>query len=493
VNNAGILSLRCALLAIVATLGLVGCAAESADVPSADLVGAVEPEGFTPNSLHALALTRNALIANPDANPLMPGMPLNTASYSDAGPFHDQLRHQDTREMMSYLVSCALSPGQTVSYTETATGTTYGPWEGKLGLCPAWYTGSASLQCQETVSACLLARVNAFGFKIPLSIRGQGATSLATAPSFPTVEFTKNASTISSFVDCTASGPARNCGYVANYVGTCTPGTSVGVGAGVAPPGSCGTGPLGSSVGNTVLRVCNGITGCDHGSSDVLAESGGSCGTTRPSVTFSCPSSGNFAVMSGPQVGGGAGVATPAATLTGGTAYPATEQSVFPWLEGAFFGNLWSPGGLNADIHSGQNHVDKGGNFTAAAPILLSSGSIFLQMFACSGVAWTQADAYDEDRICAGGFSVPTNCAATPKGACSTSMSAVPACPTTHICSVLHTVPGSGDYDDCSSSAIKTWHNPITVYLNQPGDVSLPGGNYATAGTPSTPAPPACP
>lgn len=495
-NNAGIQSLRCGLLAIVATLGLAGCAAESTDVPSTDLAGAVEPEGYTANSLHANALTRNALIANPDVNYMMPSVPLNTASYSDAGPFHDQLRHADTREMMSYLVSCALSPGQTVSYTETATGTTYGPWEGKLGLCPAWYTGSATMTCQETVSACLLARVNAFGYKVQLSVRGQGTSSLTTAASVPTFDFTRNGAPINSFVPCTTAGAARNCGYVANQVGTCVPGTPISVGAGAPPPGSCGAPALGSSSGNTVLRVCNGITGCDHdgtpGPNGLPAESGGSCGTVHPSVSFICPSSGNFAVMSGPQIGGGLSTATPAATISGAVSYPASEQDVFPWQEGAFFGNVWAPGGLNPLIHSGQNHVDKGGNFTAAPSIPLSVGAVFLQMFACSGVAWTASEAYDDDRICAGTTGSQYNCAATSRGACSTSMSSAPACPTTHVCGSLHGASGVGDYDDCSTG-IRTWLNPITVYLNQPGDVSLPGGNYATAGTPSAPAPPACP
>jgi hypothetical protein len=496
VINSGIHSLRCGLLAVVASLGLLACGAESAEVPFAEPTTDVEPEGVWVNSLHANALTQNTLIANPDANGLMPNVPLSTASYSDSsvyGVLRNQLRYSPTREMMSYLVSCALAPGQSMSYADTATGTTFGPWEGQLGLCPAWNTGPASATCQELVSACLLARVNAFGFKVDLSMRGRGASSLLATASVATVQHTKG-SIIGSFLPCSVSGAARNCGYVANQVGTCVPGTPVSVGAGAAAPGSCAAGPvLGSSSGNTVLRVCNGIAGCDHGAPEVLGESGGSCGTIFPSVSFTCPSTGNFAVMSGPQTGGGTSVAAPAATTAGSTVYPANELTVFPWPEGAFFGNIWAPGSVSSDIHSGENWVDNNGKFHPASSIPLTSGAVFTEMFACSGVHWTASEAYSEDRVCAGGFGTPTNCAATPLGACSTSMSAIPSCPTTHVCSVLHAPAALADYDDCTGTGSAVWTNPITVYLNMPADASPGGGVAATSGTPAAPAPPACP
>lgn len=489
-------SLRCALAVIVATLGLSACAVDPGDVPSAEPVGDVAPEGIWVNSLNADALTQNGLIANPDANGLMPAVALNTTNYSDSSPygvFRNQLRYPPTREMMSYLASCALSPGQSISYNDTNTGASYGPWEGQLGLCPAWYTGPASATCQELVSACLLARVNAFGIKVDLSMRGRGAPSLLTASSVQTIDHGKTSGTISSFTACTFGfpGAGRNCGYVANQIGTCIPGTPVSVGAGAPPASSCLSPPLGSSSGDTVLRVCAGVVGCDDTAPEFLRESSGSCGSTHPSVTFNCPPSGYFAVMSGPQSPGGPSTATPAATTTGGTVYPATEEAVFPWQEGAFFGNVWAPGSLNSSIHSGENWVDANGKFHPAASIPLSAGAVFTQMYACSGVYWTHAEAYSDDRVCAGGGTTPTNCAARPLGACSTGMSATPACPSTHVCSVLHAPSAMADYDDCGVSG--AWTNPITVYLHMPGDASVTGGSFGTSGTPSAPAVPACP
>jgi hypothetical protein len=320
-------------------------------------------------------------------------------------------------------------------------------------------------------------------------MRGLGAASLQMASSVTTVTHDKNGTKVSSFDDCTLSGPARNCGYVPNHVGTCSPGSPVIIGAGAPPPSACTAPALGSSTGSTVLRVCAGIVGCDHAAA--IAESdGSSCASVdRPAVAFTCPSKGFFAVMSGPQTAapGSPIVATPEAPTAVGISYPATEQAVFPWQEGAFFGNLWGPGALNDAIHSKQNWVDALGTFHAAAPV---AGAVFLDMFACSGTYWTQAAAYEKDRICAGGYATPTNCAARLVGACSTSMSA-PSCPPINRCSGFHGAAGVGDYDDCIGDT-SSWANPITVYLNDPYDLSPPGGNATTAGTPTAPAPPAC-
>lgn len=43
---------------------------------------------------------------------------------------------------------------------------------GELGLAPEWRDGACGVACQEWMSSCLLAHANAFGDRIPLSIRG---------------------------------------------------------------------------------------------------------------------------------------------------------------------------------------------------------------------------------------------------------------------------------------------------------------------------------
>lgn len=66
---------------------------------------------------------------------------------------------------LRYLVSCALPAGARVSVG----GHTF---EGDAGLGAAWATGPCDVECQEWVSACLLARTNAYGIPVVIHTRG---------------------------------------------------------------------------------------------------------------------------------------------------------------------------------------------------------------------------------------------------------------------------------------------------------------------------------
>ncbi|MEP7122374.1 MAG: hypothetical protein ABJE95_15740 [Byssovorax sp.] len=510
-SNSGSQSLGCGLLAMAAGLGLAACAAESADVPLADPAAHVAPEGLWVNGLDADMLTQNALIANPVANPKMPTVPLTTASYSDASIYpelRNQLREPAARQVMRYVVSCALSPSQNVSYHHTSVAPTPDidqSWDGEVGLCPGWASGPASVQCQELVSACVLARVNALDKHVEVSMRGQTATG-GTIPLGATVAaLTTDLDNhpVDSFQDCAVAttGSARNCGYKTNLVGTCVVGDDVCVGAGgPADPVCGGTGTLGSSTDGTVLRVCDAIIGCN--SSAALGESSSASSSTKPStVRFKCPASGTFNVMSGPLTSGGPGLVSPAANGPTAVSYPATEKASFSWQEGAFYGNLWA--GLSNLIHVGDNQVDSAGVFHPAAPISNFAGSaVFVQMYACAGIYWTKEDARMKSRLCAdpgAGTTVPpTNCAAVSAGACSTSVTMFGSplmCPRTNVCIPVYGSSGGtlsvADYDNCGGGG-HTWLNPITVYLNQPGD-TVSGVNSGVSGSPSAPPAPLCP
>jgi hypothetical protein len=150
------------------------CAADIGDSTDPELE---EAKVMTANAMTANAMTANALSANFDANQAMVDNPLNTESYRGAVPeLKNQLSDALTQEFMHYLVGCALEPGQVVEYKDYVLGGTYNnTWEGELGLCPDWHTKPAGQACQEVVSACLLARVNAFGVSVELSIRGHHA------------------------------------------------------------------------------------------------------------------------------------------------------------------------------------------------------------------------------------------------------------------------------------------------------------------------------
>jgi GLTT repeat (6 copies) len=126
--------------------------------------------GLTANGLTANGLTANGLTAN--------GLTANglTANGLTAGAMTDPL----SRQLMKYIVSCALSEQQSLSLTIAGTAYTF---PGSIGLAPQWGTthGSCDGSCQRWVSACVLARVDAAGIDREISIRGANLALLPTS------------------------------------------------------------------------------------------------------------------------------------------------------------------------------------------------------------------------------------------------------------------------------------------------------------------------
>ena len=73
------------------------------------------------------------------------------------------------RELLTYMISCALPEGQSLT-VETDSGTY--TFDGLIGLAPNWTTTPLSLEDRRWVSACLLARVNYYGVTVHISMRG---------------------------------------------------------------------------------------------------------------------------------------------------------------------------------------------------------------------------------------------------------------------------------------------------------------------------------
>ncbi|HEY0254501.1 MAG TPA: hypothetical protein VGC41_23395 [Kofleriaceae bacterium] len=76
----------------------------------------------------------------------------------------------DGRDVLSYVLKCALSSGQTLTLTDSKKVSYAFP--GEIGLAPAWTTRALTLSEQRWVSACVLARVNYYGVQVALSLRG---------------------------------------------------------------------------------------------------------------------------------------------------------------------------------------------------------------------------------------------------------------------------------------------------------------------------------
>jgi hypothetical protein len=143
---------------------------------------ALTANALTANALTANALTANALTANAlTANAL-------TANALTANGLKDPL----ARQLMKYVVSCALPEDQTLSMT--IDGTRYS-FPGGLGLAPEWGRrgGSCDESCQRWVSACVLGRVDFLGVEEIISERGANLTllpSLQEMRDYPNIEAT---------------------------------------------------------------------------------------------------------------------------------------------------------------------------------------------------------------------------------------------------------------------------------------------------------------
>jgi len=109
------------------------------------LKNSIEHNALKMNSLSQNALSQNALKEN--------------------SLVRNGLSDPDYRKLIEYTVGCALESDQIIEvdgYTFT----------GSLGLAPEWADGACDATCQGWVSACLLARVNAKGESVLISLRG---------------------------------------------------------------------------------------------------------------------------------------------------------------------------------------------------------------------------------------------------------------------------------------------------------------------------------
>ncbi len=67
------------------------------------------------------------------------------------------------QKLVRYLVECTLPLGHAITKNDPVHGGTI-TFDGFVGLAPEWETGPCDQDCQQWVSACLLARTNALGY-----------------------------------------------------------------------------------------------------------------------------------------------------------------------------------------------------------------------------------------------------------------------------------------------------------------------------------------
>jgi hypothetical protein len=142
---------------------LVGCIADDTPLQEAEspaiALNRIALNGIVANKVVATAMAESPLtigragaqlVANPVSGPL-----LATA---------------EGRDYFTYIVSCAMPAGQVV--VATSGGVSYN-FPGGLGLTPDWQSRALTGSEKRWVSACLLARVNAYGIEVAVSLRAE--------------------------------------------------------------------------------------------------------------------------------------------------------------------------------------------------------------------------------------------------------------------------------------------------------------------------------
>jgi hypothetical protein len=324
-------SMVAARRALAPALGLAlhacGMAPSPSSLPSTAVASSALTDSPGNNGLPARSLLHNAITTNPKALRVLLDNPLNDALFdARKHPYMSlQLTDSNARDVMEYVVSCALDGSKQLRYVEHDSHAVH-VWTGKMGLCPGWSTQKPSVECVQLVSSCLFARTNRLHSWVPALFssphlssprdRVEIATKYPKDEDHPAVGLSRGKD-IQAFSD----------GWKPGYVGHCTPGAPITLS--IPGPSRCA---------QASLRVCKGIRGCESESRDRLEEKHGPCNDAP--LTFTCPAEGFYGVMTKPTKAAVVQRASDAGT------YPALEKDVFPFLEGAFFGNLFDPDGL---------------------------------------------------------------------------------------------------------------------------------------------------
>ena len=166
------------IAALAATLSLGACVveedtmatgtnAQSETIPNGMIYNGIIYNGIIYNGLPYLGFANVALPTSASANN---GLADITADLAWAAWLNDADRGALNDLLMTYLVSCALTPDKKASYTD-ASGNTW-EWWGYLGLAPNWDTDGLTVTEQRWLTACLASRVNEYGNNVEISQRG---------------------------------------------------------------------------------------------------------------------------------------------------------------------------------------------------------------------------------------------------------------------------------------------------------------------------------
>jgi hypothetical protein len=173
----------------LASLTLTACSSAPGEVEN---VGTAQQAALTNNALTNNALTNNALTNNALTNNALTNNALTNNALTNNALTKGALSDPNAREVLTYIVSCALPAGDDLEIEEN--GVTYS-FDGQLGLAPEWGEpdGSCGASCQQWVSACVLSRLDYLGVTREISVRGANpglSTTTAERLAYPVSEAT---------------------------------------------------------------------------------------------------------------------------------------------------------------------------------------------------------------------------------------------------------------------------------------------------------------
>ena len=174
-------------LSLAATLGLAACTepvpeTETETVSSAMLSeNGMSMNGMSMNGMSMNGMSMNGMSMNGMS---MNGMSMNGLNTANGlSSFNGLMTTVGGRDIVKYMVKCALPLGRTL-VKQDQNGATYS-FSGSLGVAPEFENDLCGPDCQERVSACMLAHVNNAGVHIALWLDSEGAIGWGQNPSFP--------------------------------------------------------------------------------------------------------------------------------------------------------------------------------------------------------------------------------------------------------------------------------------------------------------------
>jgi hypothetical protein len=154
------------VLGIASASLFIGCAADEPTLQAHEqptiVLNRIALNGIIANRVAATAIAENPLAVG------------RSETILEVNPVSDPLlRTAEGREYLAYIVSCAMPAGTSVEAGPYSFG-------GSVGLAPDWEHRGLTDSEKRWVSACLLARVNAYGISVAISMRGDHGALLPT-------------------------------------------------------------------------------------------------------------------------------------------------------------------------------------------------------------------------------------------------------------------------------------------------------------------------